>query len=303
MYQSIIMIGLWSMVLSRATENIPKHQPCYFPSRELDRPDKILTPPPHTYLHPSEVPTSWDIRNVDGVNYASTSRNQHIPQYCGSCWACASTSALADRINLAAHKNASRRWEPYVYLSVQNVIDCAGVGNCQGGNNKPVYEYAHEKGIPSETCNNYMAINHDKCTAFEECGTCMPDRCWAIEKYQRWKVSEYGLVTGREQMMAEISTRGPIACGIDVTPKFMNYTGGIFEDYIEGEPEIDHAISVAGYGVENGVEYWIVRNSWGTPWGEEGWFRIVTSAYKNGDGAKYNLGIDTTPCAFGVPIV
>lgn len=298
-------MGLWSMVMSRAMEEmIPKHQPCYFPQLELEAPEKILTPPPHTYLNASEIPTEWNIRNVEGVNYASTTRNQHIPQYCGSCWACASTSALADRINL---QQRNKPGEPYVYLSVQNVIDCAGVGSCQGGNNLPVYIYASEKGIPSETCNNYMAINHDECTPFEECGTCMPTGCWAIKDYKRWKVSEYGRVKGREAMMAEISARGPIACGIDVTPKFLNYTGGIFEDYIEGEPEIDHAISVAGYGVENvngeDVEFWIVRNSWGTPWGEDGWFRIVTSKYKNGEGAKYNLGIESEACAWGVPVV
>jgi cathepsin X len=87
--------------------------------------------------------------------------------------------------------------------------------------------------------------------------------------------------------------RGPIECGVGSTKEFHEYTGGIYELELT-KVSINHDISVVGWGVdeETGVEYWIGRNSWGTYWGEDGFFRI--RMHKN------NIGIEKS-CNWAVP--
>jgi cathepsin X len=82
-----------------------------------------------------------------------------------------------------------------------------------------------------------------------------------------------GSVHGADAMKAEIFLRGPISCGVDATRKLDRYSGGVFSQKKDPAP-INHVVSVIGWGAEAGTEYWIVRNSWGTFWGEGGFVRI-----------------------------
>lgn len=131
------------------------------------------------------------------------------------------------------------------------------------------------------------------CTSDIKCKNCMPGKgCWAQNNAPIYTLSSWGEVAGEKDMMNEIFQRGPIVCGVAVTQALLNYTGGIFVDK-DGELEIDHAISVVGWGVENGVKYWNIRNSWGTYWGEEGFFRLIRGVN--------NLAIETD-CQYANPV-
>ena len=102
-------------------------------------------------------------------------------------------------------------------------------------------------------------------------------------------------------MMAELAKNGPISCGIEATDTFETKYNQIVEgqgDYIYREtlrfPQINHEISIVGYGKDatTGEQYWIGRNSWGTYWGDYGFFYMKMG----GD----NLGIETD-CVAGTP--
>eukprot|EP00357_Protocruzia_adherens_P036895 CAMPEP_0114997408 /NCGR_PEP_ID=MMETSP0216-20121206/14883_1 /TAXON_ID=223996 /ORGANISM="Protocruzia adherens, Strain Boccale" /LENGTH=613 /DNA_ID=CAMNT_0002361787 /DNA_START=21 /DNA_END=1862 /DNA_ORIENTATION=+ len=264
--------------------------------------EKVLSARPHEYINADELPDNFFWGDVNGKNYLSWSKNQHIPTYCGSCWAQGSTSALADRLNIQSEGKF-----PDIALATQVIINCQAGGSCEGGNAGGVYEFGHEHGIPDNTCQQYVAKDPASfdCSDIQVCETCVPpppkagesgkQNCSAIKNPKLYYVTEYGSVSGSDKMKAEIFKRGPIGCGIDATPEFEKYTGGIYKEY-KFWPMINHEISVVGWGKDasTGEKYWIGRNSWGTYWGENGYFRIVM------DDSSHNLAIETN-CDWGVP--
>jgi len=259
--------------------------------KSANRKFRIVSPIPSDYLSPKDVPTSWDWRNVNGKSYVTVSRNQHLPQYCASCWAFATTSALGDRIRIATNADF-----PEYELAPQVLVDCVDGSSCHGGDPAEAYEYIRIHGVPDETCAPYLAVDQE-CTPENVCKTCDHDlddptaKCSAQKSYPLYYVSEHGTVTGEANMKAEIYARGPISCTIAVTTELVTYTGGIFND-TTGNLDLDHEISVVGWGVERGAPYWIVRNSWGTYWGEKGWFRLARGTN--------NLGIESE-CYWATP--
>lgn len=277
---------------------------------ELVRRVKTHTRPWEILSYPMELPQVWDWRNISGNNYLSPIRNQHIPQYCGSCWAHGATSAVADRF-IIEHSKERGLLSPGFELSVQNVLACGNAGTCHGGEDIPVYSYMHNHGIPHETCNNYQAKDQN-CTDFNKCGTCWgfgEGECYPVTNYTLYKVSDYGEIKGgREEMMSEIYTKGPISCCIKATQGLEDFTGGyVYTEYYDHWFVLcNHEISVVGWGVDDTVgEYWVVRNSWGQYWGEQGWFRLPTSnAFPNSskNGNDYNLGVEKS-CGYADPIL
>jgi len=240
---------------------------------------------------------SFDWRFKDGINYVTPTLNQHIPVYCGACWAFAPVSAISDRIKIAR----KAAW-PEVVLSPQVLLNCAKQirmpMGCHGGFFTTTMDYLAQRGLPDQTCAPYEAIEH-ACDGMGQCKNCFHnDTCVAVTNPTIYKVKEWGKVFGEHDMMAEVYHRGPIACQIAVSQGFLEYDGGVFHDST-GEMRIRHVVEIVGWGAEaatkDGEEptkYWIGRNSWGNYWGENGFFRLVRGTN--------NLNIEHE-CVWGVP--
>ena len=284
--RNFAIAALLGAVSLAALRRIDPEAPCRRSSGNRAEP-RIKTP-----LEPvNDLPAQWNWNNIDGVNYVTNIRNQHIPQYCGSCWAHAATSAISDRIKIAR----KAAW-PDINISPQVIISCETKDlGCHGGEAYNAFEWMADNEVTDETCSIYRARGLDNgqvCSAMNVCRNCSPgEACVVPDQYLVYGVEEFGHVSGEEEMMQEIYQRGPIACGIAVPEELEDYTGGIYCDKT-GDKNIVHDISVVGYGEEDGTPYWLVRNSWGTHWGEEGFFRVCRGSN--------NIAIESD-CAWATP--
>ena len=127
--------------------------------------------------------------------------------------------------------------------------------------------------ITERTTSIYLARGYDNgqpCSPMILARDCKAgEACTIPPIYQVFHTEEYGEVIGEENMKQEIYQSGPIACGVAVPDALEDYTSGVFCD-TTGDMEIVHDISLVGYGTdeESGLAYWLMRNSWGTQWGE-----------------------------------
>lgn len=236
-------------------------------------------------LAAENYPDEFTWCDKDGVNYCTMNRNQHIPQYCGSCWAHGALSALADRVKIARGGKGVD-----INPSVQHILNCADVGTCHGGSadgvNQWIYLNGLTGGVSLESAQPYLACSSESkegfcphidvtCNALNTARTCGSfdqegGGCTGLNHYPNISVADYGSISGSDAMMKEIYSRGPIACGIDANP-ILNYDGGI----VDGPGNVDHIVSVVGWGTDaKKGKYWIVRNSWGEYWGEFGYLRV-----------------------------
>lgn len=263
------------------------------------------SPLPVDYIDSETLPENFDWRNVSGISYLTKSLNQHIPQYCGSCWAHASLSSLADRIKIARNATGIE-----INLSVQYILNCGteDAGSCSGGSMIKLFRFIKEKSgyVPYDTCMPYIACSVESkhgfcpfvdttCSAFNTCRTCdtfveQGGSCREIDSMPNATIAEYGyyklgdkniingdsgfdIVNMVKAIKAEIFARGPVVASIN-GHGLADYVGGIINDS-NASRETTHAVSITGWGREQQQDYWIVRNSWGEYWGEMGFFRIA----------------------------
>jgi C1A family cysteine protease len=206
-------------------------------------------------LAPPKYPRRHDLRAVDGRNLLTPIRDQ------GSCGSCVAFAACA-----AVEGTALRETGATLDLSEAYLFYCvaASEGRRCGGDKmgwfpKRALAAINEGGVPDARSFGYHS-GDQPCTASAD---------W---KKRAVKVRGWGPLNTPADMKLWISTRGPAVGSIQIYEDFQVYAGGVYR-HVAGDKVGGHAIAIVGY--DDHERYWIVKNSWGTGWGEDGFVRIA----------------------------
>lgn len=194
---------------------------------------------------------------------------------CGSCWAFATIGVFEGASNIA------NGFDKDLDLSEQHLVDCAktsngfDIGSCRGGFTWMVFDYLQREGAPTESQVPYIERD-GKCNA----------KLKAERKVATWGfVDEHGGQPAVDQIKKSLCKYGPVSSSVAVTPTFVAYTGGVFEE--ENAGMTNHAVMIVGWDDKRGA--WLVRNSWGTWWGEDGYVWIKYGSNAIGKNAAWAL--------------
>lgn len=220
-----------------------------------------------------ELPTSWDWRSVNGQNFLDEVIDQGD---CGSCYAVATARMLSARHRI-------RQKDPSLEaFSYSFPLHCSEYNQgCGGGYPFLVSRWSQDVGL----------IPH-RCAAFGLIAGRCEVMCESGELQKRWRADNHHYVGGyygaasEVEMMRELVTGGPLVASLKPDLDLMYYDGGVYKSvphplHSEWEP-VDHAVLLVGFGEEDGVKYWLLQNSWGQEWGEDGFGRIVRGKDENG---------------------
>jgi len=200
----------------------------------------------------SALPTSVDWRTQNAVTPIKDQGQ------CGSCWAFSTTGALEGIVAIKTGTLTS--------FSEQQLVDCSssyGNEGCNGGLMDQAFQYiVDKKGLCSEASYPYKAVDGS-------CKTCTVVSGSNISGYQ-------DVAANSESSLQAAVAGQPVSVAIEAdTMVFQFYSGGILSDPSCGT-QLDHGVLAVGYGTDSaGKAYWIVKNSWGNSWGEQGYIRLA----------------------------
>lgn len=184
---------------------------------------------------------------------------------CGSCWSFSATGAIEGANAITNGKLAS--------LSEQELVDCSkryGNMGCNGGLMDNAFHYVIDNGLCSESDYPYTASDD----------TCVSTDCTPIVK-----ISDCAdVIVNNELALKEAVSKQPVSVAIEADTKtFQLYSSGVLTSDSCGT-NLDHGVLVVGYGTEDDTPYWLVKNSWGDTWGEDGYIKIGRSDSESSKG-------------------
>ena len=192
--------------------------------------------------------------------------------HCGSCWTFSTTGALE-----AHHAIKYKNWRTSE-LSEQQLLDCGNDFDnhaCSGGLPSHAFEYIkYAGGLSKEFFYPYRAEGTG------DNSKCQFDASSDKGKIGAMTIRSFNITEGDEESLERIvATVGPVSVAFQVVDDFRLYKRGIYstEKCQAGPKDVNHAVLIVGYGTEPDVgrPYWIVKNSWGNDWGEDGYFKIA----------------------------
>jgi len=206
----------------------------------------------------ADLPEAFDWREVIGGLQPIKNQGE-----CGSCWAFSVTAVLESIYTIAFPE------QNIPDLAEQTLVSkCYRKGNCDGGFFS-AFKYLKNRGLPNEAQDPYLDANSNCKSGLEP----------VADIYSWAYIGNRFRSPSTEQIQTAIMNYGPVS--VDVNASFEAYASGVFNDC--NNKVTDHMVTIEGWN--NDGQYWIVRNSWGPDWGEDGYIRI---RYTGDNGRKCN---------------
>lgn len=225
----------------------------------FEKPDSYLIQRTKLHLKNSKIPEHFDARKR--WPKCPEIERVHSQGSCGSCWAVSSAAAISDRVCIATNGSFKES------LSSQQPLSCVDDG-CEGKSNSIVWDYWMKNGLVTEACQPYVSRNREVPPCSQNCTT-------GHTSSKRYYASEvYEIENSMENIQREIMDNGPLVMVFDVFSDFFAYKKGVYISTTDQKESL-HAVKAIGWGSENGTPYWLLVNSWGSHWGEQGLFRFL----------------------------
>jgi len=241
------------------------------------------------------LPKSVDWRTNGRVTTAV--KNQ---LHCGSCWAFAATTCMESHVAIQTGKLFT--------LSVQELVscmpnpnECGGQGGCAGATAELGYTFIAEHGMVDEWTFGYQSGHgeHVNCTIMDADSSkhLRGDKSSEIKGSVASVAGFLNLGSNHyDSLMTAVATMGPVVINVAANGWGL-YSGGIYNDGDKINRDLNHAVVLEGYGTDEktGQDYWLVRNSWGPMWGEDGYIRLKRTDPSTLKDPSSDCKMDITP--------